>query len=477
MSGQDLILENKNLIESDKLDGTNYEYKGFARSLGIFGYENIETLLIIGLITQDPLILIGDMGSGKTHILNNISKLLGLNHKHYNASMISFDDIVGFPYPFKNGGENKMKIEYIMTPATVWDAESVLIDEINRCKPEVQNKLFSLIYEKKLQGIEIRKLVYRWSAMNPYRKDEDENVYLGVEPLDKALADRFSLFIQVPKWSGINENTKREILKNMIEPDIKASNNFIDFINKKREEFQNILQKPPLSLINYIAEFSKLANDAKIMEISVRRAKIIMKNISALLALTPNPWDEDVYNVFKSSIPDICWNDDIKWDKLNLIHKSVYQFNRIELFKDNDMENFMEAKGYIEKANMLINLKSKEKRSLIVKWAVIKAKEGDYDYFIFIYLIFSLVMKGVISLNADACEEFFGYMKNISSSVNMQKKVELKCDSEIIEIISENKFLKDFFISFLNCDKNQDESIEILKKMKEFIDYFKKEGL
>ena len=55
-----------------------------------------------------------------------------LEHRHYNASLISFDDLVGFPYP----DDDKASVRFLKTPATVSGAESVLIDEINRCKPE-----------------------------------------------------------------------------------------------------------------------------------------------------------------------------------------------------------------------------------------------------------------------------------------------------------------------------------------------------
>ena len=78
-----------------------------------------------------------------------ISEALGLEHRHYNASLISFDDLVGFPYP----DEAKASVRFLETPATVWGAESVLIDEISRCKPEHQNRLFSLVHERKIQGL------------------------------------------------------------------------------------------------------------------------------------------------------------------------------------------------------------------------------------------------------------------------------------------------------------------------------------
>jgi len=126
----------------------------YLRRVDVFGYDDIEWIVLAALATEDPLLLIGRAGTGKTFLLNSLSEALGLEHRHYNASMISFDDLVGFPYP-RNDGQS---IHYIPTPATVWQAESVLVDEINRCKPEHQNRLFSLVHERRIQGIEIEKL-------------------------------------------------------------------------------------------------------------------------------------------------------------------------------------------------------------------------------------------------------------------------------------------------------------------------------
>ncbi len=90
-------------------------------SIGVFGYEAIEPVILASLVTADPLLLIGECGTGKTFLLNNLSAALGLVHRHYNASLISFDDLVGFPYPV----EDFTQIRYLETPATVWNAESV----------------------------------------------------------------------------------------------------------------------------------------------------------------------------------------------------------------------------------------------------------------------------------------------------------------------------------------------------------------
>ena len=65
--------------------------------LGVYGFDRHETTILASLVTEDPLLLVGRSGTGKTFLLNTLSEALGLEHRHYNASLISFDDLVGFP--------------------------------------------------------------------------------------------------------------------------------------------------------------------------------------------------------------------------------------------------------------------------------------------------------------------------------------------------------------------------------------------
>src|SRR5262249_8496053 len=176
--------------------------------LGVFGFGEIEPVVLAALVTGDPLLLIGASGTGKTYLLNSLSEALKLEHRHYNASLVSFDDLVGFPYPGPDGNG----VRFLETPATVWTAESVLIDEISRAKPEQQNRLFSLVHERKVQGIELPRLRYRWAAMNPCSADQDrDEQYAGSEPLDPALADRFALFVSALDWNDLGDDEKRRI--------------------------------------------------------------------------------------------------------------------------------------------------------------------------------------------------------------------------------------------------------------------------
>ena len=181
----------------------------FLTRMGVIGMTPIEPVIFAALITAEPLLLIGPHGTGKSFLLNRISAVLGLESRHYNASLLNFDDLVGYPLPNAKG-----QIDYVRTPAAIWGAQTVFLDEISRCRPDMQNKLFPIIHEKRVQGIELTDLVYRWAAMNPPSNDEDVNqAYLGSEPLDAALADRFAFVVEVPSWEQLSEEEQGLVIR------------------------------------------------------------------------------------------------------------------------------------------------------------------------------------------------------------------------------------------------------------------------
>jgi hypothetical protein len=129
------------------------------RRLGLLGLATIAPVLVGALVTEEPLLLIGAHGTAKTLLLTRIAAALGLECRHYNASLLNFDDLVGFPLPGAAGD-----LRYIGTPASIWGAGAVIFDEISRCRPDIQNKLFPIIHERRAQGLLLEGLRYRWSA-------------------------------------------------------------------------------------------------------------------------------------------------------------------------------------------------------------------------------------------------------------------------------------------------------------------------
>lgn len=251
----------------------------FLRNLGVYGFDKLEPLILAALVSRDPLLLIGKSGTGKTYLLNRISKALQLNHRHYNASLVSFDDLIGFPYPAEDG----KGIDFLPTPATIWGANSVLVDELSRCKAEVQNKFFSIIHEKNIQGMTLDQLIYRWAAMNPfhYEGDGDEEQYSGSQPLDPAPADRFGFIIEVPDWPALTgEDQEAVIHSQFTEGQMPDQNSLVEFIDEVRSRFLRALENPPAELVTYVRLVSGLLTEAG-LRISPRRAQMLMRNILA----------------------------------------------------------------------------------------------------------------------------------------------------------------------------------------------------
>lgn len=195
-----------------KNNGNNNGPSVLAR-LGVLGLEGIEPAILAALIQEEPLLLIGPHGTGKSYLLNRLAGALGLAHRHYNASLLNFDDLVGYPLPDADGG-----LRYVQTPSSIWGAQAVFFDEISRCRPDMQNKLFPIIHERRVQGVALEGLLYRWSAMNPPARDGEESEYAGSEPLDTALADRFAFIVEVPDWQGFSPDVQEAVVLNADAP-------------------------------------------------------------------------------------------------------------------------------------------------------------------------------------------------------------------------------------------------------------------
>ena len=187
--------------------------RGLLDGLGLVGLGEIEPVVIAAVAAELPILLVGPHGTGKSLLLTRIAEALGLAWRHYNASLLSYDDLVGYPVPDGHGG-----LDWLRTPATIWDAEAVFLDEINRCRPELQNKLFPIVHERRVQGIELTRLRHRWSAMNPVDEDAADDAYLGADPLDAALADRFAFIVPMPDWRALAPAEQERLLMADLRP-------------------------------------------------------------------------------------------------------------------------------------------------------------------------------------------------------------------------------------------------------------------
>ena len=293
--------------------------------LGVYGFDRHETTILASLVTEDPLLLVGRSGTGKTFLLNTLSEALGLEHRHYNASLISFDDLVGFPYP----DEAHTTVRFLETPATVWGAESVLIDEISRCKPEHQNRLFSLVHERRLQGLPLKRLRYRWAAMNPCTSDQGGTEdYSGSEALDAALADRFALIVTAADWSELTVAQQQAIVAPSGEGRVTPPNEPLrTALAGWRERFLAQVNACPPQVTAYVTTVASALNGAGV-RISPRRARLVARSLVAATIVANRATSAVFRGVLDCSLPHSTWGQAVEPVVVAAAHRAAWDASR-----------------------------------------------------------------------------------------------------------------------------------------------------
>lgn len=133
------------------------------------------------------VLLVGAHGIGKTALVKETSKKLGLKLQYYSASTLDpWADLVGIPVPDKD-----RKVVDFYRPVAIQDAEFIFFDELNRAHPKVLQTLLEIIQFKSINGVKLDKLKMVWGAINPPGGEYQ------VEDLDPALVDRFHVYIKM----------------------------------------------------------------------------------------------------------------------------------------------------------------------------------------------------------------------------------------------------------------------------------------
>lgn len=311
----------------------------FLERLGIYGMGEVEDFILASLVTGDPLLLVGEVGSAKTLLSKRIAESLGLKFHAYDASKALFEDVIGFPNP---QGFERGEIEYVPTPISIWDKEFVLIDEISRAEPQMQNKWLEVIRERKIMGLKLKNLKYIFGAMNPPE-------YLGTNYLDEAFAGRFSFIIEVPSIKKMSESEMKRIIETISDEDapmIKRENkntryeSLRKFIEKCREDFIKIKEEFGEKVKEYIVYLLEEVKNSDIF-IDGRRAGMIYRNILSVISVKLNKG-----KFKKENLPAIFY----KTVLLSLPFKVTGEKFNTELFvlAHSEVMRKIQGKGFIE---------------------------------------------------------------------------------------------------------------------------------
>lgn len=253
------------------------------RPLGLEGWDELEPVVLASLCAEAPLLLVGPHGSAKSFALERLAASLGLRFRAYNASLLHFDDLVGIPLPDESG----KGLRYVSTPTSIWDAEVVFIDELNRTRPELQNKIFPIVHERRVQGVSLTALRHRWAAMNPPVREETrpgEANYLGAEPLDPALADRFAFVVEAPSWGELSTAQQKRVLQGSLRQGGQPLADVKPFVERARRWFLLLREAAPARLVDYFVALEQQRRSAGAVPFSTRRMAMLLQNALAVQA-------------------------------------------------------------------------------------------------------------------------------------------------------------------------------------------------
>jgi len=301
------------------------------RALGLYGIDHLDAAILAALSNNSTLLMIGPHGSAKTLLAEKVSEIVHLDFRHYNTSLLNYDDLAGYPVP---DNENKT-LEFIQTPGTIWGAEFILLDEISRARPEIQNKVFPIVYEHKIQGIKLESLKHCWAAMNPPSDTEDDfdPLYSGSWSLDMALADRFQFILEVPGYSNLSQKAKRQIL---LGNSVKSEGMDLLTLARNVNEFVSTIPKNERSWIaEYLTNINPLFEKAG-LTISGRRARYLFENIlslySAEIILGQDPvLDETALRTLQFSLPHSAAGKPVDKSKVLLAHKKAVELAKLDI--------------------------------------------------------------------------------------------------------------------------------------------------
>ncbi|GDX80189.1 hypothetical protein LBMAG42_20000 [Deltaproteobacteria bacterium] len=284
--------------------GSRIGASGVLAALGFAGMEELEVPVLAALATGDPLLLVGGHGSAKSALCRAVAGAMNLRFHAYDAGKALFEDVIGFPDPTSLA---EGKLRYVHTPLSIWDREFVLVDELSRASPQMQNKWLEVVRARRAMGAPIPGLQHVWAAMNPL-------TYLGAQALDAALAGRFAWIVAVPEAGEMSAADVAQVVRTtgledaplaaaLHEGAVDIENSGLaDLVERTRSGLQVALREHDVSATRYIQQLAIAMPEEAPLD--GRRMSMLRRNLisgAAAARVLGRPAD-DVEGLYRSTL-------------------------------------------------------------------------------------------------------------------------------------------------------------------------------
>jgi len=162
------------------------------------GRENEIVAILAGLISGEPVILVGEPGTAKTALIEALSKLINAKYFYYLLTRFTEPDELLGPLDINSLREGK----YVrITRNRLPEAEIVFLDEIFKASSAVRNILLDIILNKRyLNGGEYHRLpmLALYTASNEISTDEEDKAFY-----DRLVIRAFVKYVDSTLWDEL----------------------------------------------------------------------------------------------------------------------------------------------------------------------------------------------------------------------------------------------------------------------------------
>ena len=173
---------------------------------------------------------------------------------------------------------------------SIWDREFVLVDELSRATPTLQNKWLEVVRSRRVMGAPVPGLRHVFAAMNPPG-------YLGARPLDAAMVGRFAVVARVPGVDEMPPTEVEAIIRAVSGDDAPACHEpfagtqaepdpepLLTLLDLGREQLPAVLADEAARLTTYVRLIGDLVRPGK-LRLSGRRLALMYRTLVACRAL------------------------------------------------------------------------------------------------------------------------------------------------------------------------------------------------